>query len=88
VLDSKDFMDAVWDAVVELYGEYGASRSGLALIDYVGEKRLAVLRVVHTEVEMVRAALASITEVLGKPAALHVLAISGTIKALHKKVGM
>jgi len=34
---------------------------------------------------MIRAALASITEIRNKPAAVHVLKVSGTIKALHKK---
>ena len=79
-------MDAVWNAVLKLYGEYGASRSGLTLIDYDAEKGLAVIRTTHTTVEMVRAALASITKIQDKPAAIHVLTVSGTIRALHKKI--
>lgn len=79
-------MDAVWNAVLKLYGEYGASRSGLTLIDYDSEKRLAVIRTMHTTVEMVRAALASITKIHDKPAAIHVLTVSGTIRALYKKI--
>lgn len=83
---SREFMDAVWNAVLKLYGEYGASRCGLKLIDYDAEKGLTVIRTAHTEVEMVRAALASITKIRDKPAAIHVLTISGTIRALHKKI--
>lgn len=83
---SKEFMDAVWNALLKLYGEYGASRTGLTLIDYDGEKGLAVARTLHTEVEMVRAALASITKIQDKPAAIHVLTVSGTIRALYKKI--
>ena len=83
---SREFMDAVWNAVLKLYGEYGASRSGLTLIDYDAEKGLAVIRTTHTTVEMVRAALASITKIRDKPAAIHVLTISGTIRALYKKI--
>ena len=83
---SREFMDAVWNAVLKLYGEYGASQSGLTLIDYDAETRLAVIRTTHTTVEMVRAALASITKIRDKPAAIHVLTISGTIRALHKKI--
>jgi RNase P/RNase MRP subunit POP5 len=34
---------------------------------------------------LVRASLASITSVADREAAVHVLAVSGTIKALHQK---
>jgi RNase P/RNase MRP subunit POP5 len=86
LLDSREFMDAVWGAVLKLYGEYGASRAGLALIDYDMEKRFAVIRTMHTTVDMVRTALASMTKIGNKPVAIHVLTVSGTIKALYKKV--
>ena len=83
---SREFMSAVWDAVLRLYGENGASRTGLALIDYDAAKKLAILRTVHTAVDMVRAALASITKIRDEPVAVHVLAVSGTIKALSEKI--
>ena len=86
LFDSREFMDAVWGAVLKLYGEYGASRAGLALIDYDMEKRFAVIRTMHTTVDMVRTALASMTKIGNKPVAIHVLTVSGTIKALYKKV--
>lgn len=83
---SREFMNAVWNSVLRLYGEYGASRTGLALIDYDVEKRFAVVRCLHTGVETVRAAVASITEIDDAPAAVHVSTISGTLKALYKKM--
>ncbi|MGB9756752.1 MAG: Rpp14/Pop5 family protein [Candidatus Bathyarchaeales archaeon] len=83
---SKDFMDTVWSAVSKLYGEYGASQTGLALIDYDMEKGFAIIRTTHTAVKIVRTALASITKIGNKPAAIHVLTVSGTIKALYKKL--
>jgi RNase P/RNase MRP subunit POP5 len=79
-------MDAVWNAVLKIYGEYGASRSGLTLINYDAEKGLAVIRTLHTAVETIQAALASITKIRDKPAAIHVLTISGTIRTLRKKM--
>ena len=82
----KEFIDAVWSAVTKLYGEYGASLTGLALIDYNAEKKTAVIRAALATVDSVRASLASITSLAGKEAAVHVVAVSGTIKALHEKV--
>jgi RNase P/RNase MRP subunit POP5 len=82
----REFMDAVWGAVVKLYGEYGASLTSLSLIDYDVEKKTAVVRTSLATVNLVRASLASVTSVAGKEAAVHVLAVSGTIKALREKL--
>ncbi len=86
MFSSQEFMGAVWNAVLKLYGEYGASRTGLTLISYDVEKGFAVIRTVHTAVEMVQAALASITKLQDKTAAVHVLTVSGTIRTLYKKI--
>jgi len=85
LFDSREFLDAVWSAVLKLYGEYGASRAGLTLIDYDMEKRFAVIRTVHTAVDMVRTALASMTRIGNKSVAIHVVRVSGTIRSLYKK---
>jgi len=79
-------LDAAWEAVLKLYGEYGASRIGLTLIKYDFEERSAIIRTVHSEVENLRTALATITKIEDKPAAIHVISVSGTIKALQKKI--
>ena len=83
----KEFIDAVWSAVTKLFGEYGASQTGLALIDYNEGEKKAVIRTALATVNIVRTALASITCVAGKDAAVHVMAVSGTIKALYEKLG-
>ena len=81
----KDFMDVVWSAVTKLYGEYGASLTSLALIDYDAEKKKAVIRTSLATLDLVRTSLASIMSVAGREAAVHILAVSGTIKGLRKK---
>jgi RNase P/RNase MRP subunit POP5 len=86
-LSSKDFMDVVWETISRLYGEYGASQTSLSLINFDEKNKSVVLRTGHTTVEMVRTALASITQIRDKPAAVYVLTVSGTIKALHKGLG-
>jgi RNase P/RNase MRP subunit POP5 len=71
---------------VKLYGEYGASLTGLTLIDYDVERKTAILRTSLVTVNLVRASLASMRSLAGAEAAVHVLAVSGTIKALRKKL--
>jgi RNase P/RNase MRP subunit POP5 len=81
----REFLDAVWGAVDRLYGEFGASLTGLAMISYDVEKRVAVVRVALEALGMVRASLASITSVAGEEAAVHVQAVSGTLKSLRQR---
>ena len=82
--DQRDLIDAVWLAVRDLYGEYGASQTSLYLIDYQPESRQVVLRVNLKALTLLRTSLASITSIAGEKAALQVMAISGTIKSLSK----
>ena len=82
----KEFMDAVWHAVTQLYGEFGSSLTSLALINYDVEQKLAIIRTNLNTVDNMRAALASIISISGKQTAVHVIAVSGTIKALCMKL--
>ena len=85
ICSANDFIDAVWDSIAKLYGEHGCSTVSMSLISFDSEKKSAVLRAGHTNLEMVRTALASITEISGKQVAVHVLRISGTLKGLRNK---
>lgn len=78
----REFIDVVWAAVTKLYGEVGASQTSLALIDFSSERKIAVIRVSLSTLNMVRASLAAITCIVGKECSVQVLAVSGTIKAL------
>jgi len=84
-VDSKAVSDAIWNAVVRLFGEVGASQAGLYLVKYDENKSYAVLRCSHKALPMVRAAIALLTRIGDKPAAIHVLRVSGTLKALDRK---
>ena len=83
---SRDFMEALWASVSRLFGEYGASQAGLSLTDYDEARRLAIVRTGHKTLDMVRTSIASVTQIGKRPVALHVLAVSGTIKALHRRL--
>jgi len=83
----REFMDAVWSAVTKLYGEVGASLTGFALINFYGECKIFVVRTSLASLPLVRASLATITGVAGRGASVHVLAVSGTLKALFSNIG-
>jgi RNase P/RNase MRP subunit POP5 len=84
--EEDDVKDVVWNTVFQLFGEYGASKAGLFLINYDKQKKQAVLRCSHKALPIVHSSVVSITKIKGKPTALHVLKISGTLKALAKSV--
>ena len=84
-IEEGDIKDAVWDAVTKLFGEYGASQAGLFLIEYDKERSEAVLRCSLKALDMVHASIASITTIRNKSAAVHVLRVSGTVRALGRK---
>ena len=86
VPSEREFLNAVWGALTQIFGEYGASLTNLSLISYNQEAKTAILRVNLNAVENTRASLVTITSVAGKEAAVHVLAASGTIKALKKNM--
>ncbi len=80
-------MDAIWNAVTKLYGEVGASLTGLSLINFDGERKIFVVRTSLASLAIVRASLASVTVVAGKASSLNVLFVSGTLKALYANIG-
>ena len=84
-LESIVLSEAIWSAVLRLFGEVGASQAGLYLVRFDEKTRIGVLRCSHLTLPMVRAAVASITRIGRAKAAVHVLTVSGTLNALSKK---
>ena len=82
----RELIDAIWVAITKLYGEVGASLTGLSLINFDGERKIFVVRTSLASFPMLRASLAAVTSVAGKGASMHVLAVSGTLKALYTNV--
>lgn len=85
VISEEEFKGAMWRTILQLFGEYGASKTGLIVISHDVANNYAVLRCANLAVDMVRASLASITEINAKPVAIHVLGVSGTLKSLRRK---
>lgn len=84
-VEERELKNAIWNMIERLFGEYGASKTGFVLINYDATKKYAVLRCANKMLEAFRASLASLTEVNGKPAVIHVLGVSGTLKSLERK---
>jgi len=84
-LDSGAVSEAIWNAVLRLFGEVGASQAGLYLVRFDEKTCYAVLRCSHKTLPMVRAAVASITRIGDARVAVHVLRVAGTLKALSRK---
>ena len=85
LLNEQILLDAVQASVLRLFGEYGASQANLKRIKYLPEKQQLVIRCSHTMLEKVRASIASTISINEKTATIHVVGVSGTLKALSKK---
>jgi RNase P/RNase MRP subunit POP5 len=84
-VEESELKDAVWNSVTKLFGEYGASQAGLFFVNYDKERKEAVLRCSLKALVMVHASIASITRIRNEPATVHVLRVSGTLRALSGK---
>ena len=84
-IDERAIMDTVWNAILQLFGEYGASQTNLILMKHGFKPNYVVLRCSHKALDMVKASLASITHSNVKPIALRILGVSGTLKALQRQ---
>jgi len=86
-LSERDLIRAIWDSILHLFGEYGASQTNLYLVEFTPKNGYAILRCSHKAVDMVRASVVAITRINEKPVAVHVMRVSGTLRALRKGVG-
>jgi ribonuclease P/MRP protein subunit POP5 len=84
-INEGDLEKALLGAVSKLFGECGLSKAGLVLQRYDAFENRVVLRCTNTALDMVKASLASITEIGSKPAAVRVLGVSGTLRSLRRK---
>ncbi len=78
----QEISDALYQAVRELFGDFGVSSIRSRLIEYDEEKREGIVRCDRSHTREMRAALAIITEISNSDAAVRVTGASGTIKSL------
>ena len=81
----QEVSDALYQAVREIFGEYGVSSIRPRLIEYDEEKREGIVRCDRGSTREMRAALALVTEISNSDVAVRVMAASGTIKSLKAR---
>lgn len=84
-VSKHEFTKSMFDSLLTLYGEYGASKTELRLLDYDRRKKQALISCLHKAVPTVHSALTSIRDMAGNRAIVRVLRVSGTIKSLKRK---
>lgn len=83
-LDSSILNKVIEAKIQFLYGVTGAVEMNYRLIEFFPEDNNVIVRCNHVMLTELRAVLAHIKEVSGKPARFDVLRVSGTIKSLKK----
>ena len=85
-INERIILEAIQTSISNLFGQYGNSKANIKLIKYFPEKKQIIIRCSHFMLIKVRAAIALILLLNNKPAVIHVINVSGTLKALTKKI--
>ncbi|MFO7926683.1 MAG: Rpp14/Pop5 family protein [Halobacteriota archaeon] len=86
-VDRRSFQRTLWFATQNLIGDVGSAALDTSLFGFRFEAGdgTAVIRVRRGEVERLRAVLATIDEIEGRPIGLFVRGVSGTVRACEEK---
>lgn len=85
-IERRDLFNAVFTSLLRLFGEYGASLAELTLIDFDSKSNYAIFRCTHKALEMVKASVVAVREINRKNVAAQIVYVSGTLKALRKRL--
>lgn len=78
--DSKSVKNAIWDAILDLFGEYGGSIINAHIIEEKYEKNKGIIKCSHTSIDWLIASLCIVRNVGGKPATIRSVGVSSTIE--------
>lgn len=85
-VERTDLINAVSSSLLKLFGEFGASLAELTLVDFDPQVNCATFRCSHKTLEMVKSSIIALGEIKGKKAATQIVYVSGTLKALRKRL--
>lgn len=78
--DKKTIANALWNAVLENIGVFGAADTAFWVIDFDEERQQVIARCTPTGLDSVRASLTLLNRVNNKKALVHIIRVTGTIK--------
>ena len=81
-IPGEAFRILVTESIAHLFGEAGLAQIDPRLFNYNETTSTGILKCARDSVEKLRAALAMISTIAGKPVCIYVSAISGTSKGL------
>ncbi len=84
-IDYAEFSTAVWNSMLELFGEKGTAESHVWVIKNLYDGKKGILRCKHDLVEQVRASLAFIKMIGDSKVIIKILGVTGTIKTCKIK---
>jgi len=79
----SDVKHAAYNSIISFLGEYGSAKANPKFIEYDPKTRKGIVKCTHTELELVKAALALVSELNNKPACFRLLRVSGTLKTIR-----
>jgi ribonuclease P/MRP protein subunit POP5 len=78
--DRKDVVDSIWETLLRLYGEVGAGKTSLWVMDWEKERKRGILKVNHGSVNTLKTSTAVVGVIKGRKAIITVLKTTGTLK--------
>ncbi|MFH1055843.1 MAG: Rpp14/Pop5 family protein [Candidatus Altiarchaeota archaeon] len=85
-LERKDVVDAVWSSLLRLYGEVGAAKTSLWVMDWDAKKKMGILKVNHKSVDTMRSAATMVKEINGKRTSVNILRVTGTLRKARQNL--
>ncbi|MFH1403224.1 MAG: Rpp14/Pop5 family protein [Candidatus Altiarchaeota archaeon] len=84
--DRKAVVNSLWNSMLRLYGEVGASETSIWIMDWDEGKSRGIVKVNHKAIDRARAAIGLVGDIGGKSVILRVITVSGTLKKARENL--
>ena len=78
-VEAQTAAKTLWNAVLGFVGELGAAKMGLIVLNDQYSKQKGIVKVAHNMVDELKASLALITSIEGRPATVRSITVSGNL---------